>query len=211
LQEEVYEKHYKNLPPHSVIENAIPEGAPKLHDKHEPFRLLFLGRFVGFKNLPTLVRAVAAVREPPLRRNVTLTFVGDGPMKVCLEALVRSLKLQGWVRFLPPTHNEEKKRYFADYDLLVLPSLTELSPNVALEARAHGLPVLLSSETGLSDRLREGMVVRPLRTEEQIVQAVLEAMTNYANIAQNAANSSQSRSWGDVTEEFLKLTRAALE
>ena len=208
-QEEMYEKYFKALPKHSVIENAIPEGAPKLHEKHEPFRLLFLGRLVGFKNLPALVRAIGTLREAPLRRNVTLAFVGDGPMKMCLEGLVRSLKLQGWVRFLPSTHDEEKKRYFADYDLLVLPSLTELSPNVVLEARAHGLPVLLSSETGLSERLREGMTVRQLRSEAEIVQAILEVMTNYAKVAQTAANLPLSRSWGEVAEEFLNIMRSS--
>ena len=156
FQEELYEKHYKNLPKHSVIENALPVGKPVRHQKHDPFRLLFMGRFVGFKNLVALLKAVGALRDStqltinsaPL--HTIMTFVGSGPMESCLRNLVTKSHLQNIVTFLPPVHGEEKQRIFAEHDLLILPSITEISPNVALEARAAGLPVLLSKETGLS-------------------------------------------------------------
>src|SRR3989344_5132243 len=196
FQEELYEEHYKNLPKHSVIENALPVGKPVRHQKHDPFRLLFMGRFVGFKNLVALLKAVGALRDStqltinsaPL--HTIMTFVGSGPMESCLRSLVTKSRLQNVVTFLPPVHGEEKQRIFAEHDLLILPSITEISPNVALEARAAGLPVLLTKETGLSIKLSEGMVLRDLSTAEKITGAIKDIEEKYTEIAALASSPS---------------------
>lgn len=203
FQQEIYEKHYRHLPPHSVLENAIPESEPAFHKKHEPLRLLYLGRLVGFKNLPNLIRAVEAVCEPPLRRSMTLTIVGDGPLLEKLKSHASCLKSP--VTFLPPAHGAEVHRLFSEHDLLVLPSLTEISPNVALEARAYGLPVLLTKETGLSTPFTEGMLLREMNTAEQIQSALLEVLTRYDMLAARAAKCPPNRSWGRIADEFLAL------
>lgn len=198
FQEGIYEQQYKNLPSHFVIENASPAISGQrsaIRIPHQPFRLLFMGRFVGFKNLPVLLEAASNLE------GVTLTMVGDGPLLQKLEA--KSYKLKA--TFLPPVHGEEKLRMFAEHDLLVLPSLTEISPNIALEARASGLPVLLTEETGLSGNLRQGMVVRDLATPEKIAEALEEAMKNYDSVADEVAKPPPERSWGRVVEEYLEL------
>ena len=206
FQEELYEKHYKNLPKHSVLENALPAGTPVRHQKHDPFRLLFMGRFVGFKNLIALLKAVGALREAPL--HTIMTFVGSGPMESCLRSLVTKLHLQNFVTFLPPVHREEKQRVFAEHDLLVLPSITEISPNVALEARAAGLPVLLTKETGLSTQLSEGMMLRDLSDAEKIAGAIKDSEGNYAKNASSASTLPPHRNFANVAEEFLTLCRS---
>jgi glycosyltransferase involved in cell wall biosynthesis len=203
FQEGICEKHCRALPLHSVIENALPEGSKTTHHRHEPFRLLFMGRFVGFKNLPALLEAVSALD------GVTLTLVGDGPMKIALQrqpvGALHATPLREKVVFLSPAHGDEKQCIFSDHDLLVLPSITEISPNVALEARAVGLPVLLTKETGLSERLREGMVVRDLSLPGKIADAIREVMQNYERVAEDAAQDPPGRGWGEVVEEWLSL------
>jgi glycosyltransferase involved in cell wall biosynthesis len=212
FQEEVYEKHYKKLPPHSVIENAVPSGTPILHEKHTLFRLLFMGRFVGFKNLPALIEAVGMLE------GVSVTLVGEGPMEDTLrrmvgarhlsdEALVKAdaVPLQGRVVHLHPAHGQDILKIFSEHDLLVIPSITEISPNVALEARAAGLPVLLTKETGLSQALRQGMVVRNLSTPMRIAEAVREVMDDYERIAEEAAKAPTARGWRSVAEEWMDL------
>jgi glycosyltransferase involved in cell wall biosynthesis len=209
FQEEIYEKHYRKLPPHSVIENAVPEGSPRRSRRMspgQPLRLLYLGRLVGFKNIPNLLRALKAIHEPPLRRSMTLTIVGDGPLLDTLKLQAPSSKLQA--HFLPPAHGAEVHRIFAEHDLLVLPSLTEISPNVALEARAYGLPVLLTKETGLSASFAKGMLLRELKTKEQIQSALLEVLTRYDLLAAEAAKPLPERGWGRVVGEYLQLFAA---
>ncbi len=198
FQKALYRAQYR-LPMHSVIENALPSGTPLPHVAHTPFRLLFMGRFVAFKNLPVLLRALTFLPQ------CSLTFVGDGPMGNMLRALVRELSLTGRVEFLSPQNGAAKARTMADVDLLVLPSITELSPNVALEARALGLPVLLTRATGFGEGLTRGMVLRDLRTPEQLAQAIADVRSRYGEVAQTAALPPPVRGWDHVTREHLQL------
>src|SRR3989344_6306937 len=150
--------------------------------RHAPFRLLFLGRFVAFKNISTLLRAMTELS------GVTLTLVGEGPLQHLLEGNVLGLQLADQVTFRSKVTSTERDILFREHDLLVIPSVTEMSPNTALEARAAGLPVLLTEETGLSEQLQQGMVVRKLRTQEQIRDAVQEVMVTYEHVVAEAAN-----------------------
>jgi len=241
FQEKLYELAYRSLPVHSVIENALPVNTPSprpltfsetpsprppppcpfdrlragggegesagklVHTKHDPFRLLYLGRFVKFKNLENLLRAVAGV---PL---ATLTLVGEGPVGAKLSALARSLQLEGRVSVVPPVHGDHVQQVFGEHDLLVLPSLTEISPNAALEARAAGLPVLLTEENGLSEELRAGMIIRPLITVTDITKAILEADQRYGEFAAEAmVPFIQERGWDKVAGEHAELFQSLL-
>ncbi len=218
FQEELYELAYSTLAQHSVIENALPNQAPspqppppapagqaqgeggRPHKKHDPLRLLYLGRFVKFKNLDRLLHAVAEIPH------VTLTMVGEGLERESLSALSRTLLLQGRVSIVPPVHGERIEQVFAEHDLLVLPSLTEISPNAALEARASGLPVLLTEENGLSAELRSGMILRPLLTVNDITKAILEVDHQYEELAEAAAAPfTIERGWEKVAEEHIQL------
>lgn len=199
FQKKIYEDYYWGLESVSVIENALPSGIPKKHERHEPFRLLFMGRFVEFKNLSALVQAVGALHATLLQGQITLTLVGDGPLKQQLQAF------GGQTKVLPPVHGEEKQKIFADHDLLILPSITEISPNVALEARAAGLPVLLTKETGLSGELMQGMMVHDISTTEKIKKAISDAMNRYDEISHSAHESLLTRGWGNLAEEWIEL------
>lgn len=202
FQEEMYEQHYRRLPTHSVIENAmsgIENQELRIRKMHAPFRLLYLGRFVAFKNIPALLRAML---ELP---GTTLTLVGEGPLLHLLEGNVRGLHIQDLVTFRPKATPVERDACFLEHDLLVVPSVTEISPNVALEARAVGLPVLLTEETGLSERLQQGMVVRKIRTPEQIRDAIEEVMGNYEHVAEAAARAPMQRPWSDIAQAYLEL------
>ena len=102
----------------------------------------------------------------------------------------------------------KKQQIFEAHDLLVLPSITEISPNVALEARAAGLPVLLSKETGLSTQLSQGMMLRDLSDAEKIAGAIKDVEGDYAEIASTASTPPPQRNFENIAEEFLTLCRS---
>ncbi len=202
FQRHLYLQSYRHLPPCSVIENAVPQQAVHLHERHEPMRLLFMGRFVRFKNLPSLLTAIA---ELP---HVRLTLVGDGPVTTKATILARTLSIQNRVSFLPSVHGADKEQLFAEHDVLILPSLTEISPHAAIEARAAGLPVLLTEENGLSALLRSGMTVCALHSSVDITRAVLDLDHRYEEVAALAATAYAYRPWARVCEEHLRLFAA---
>lgn len=204
FQEELYGKHYVRLPLHTVIENALPMGVPVHHQLHTPFRLLFLGRFVPFKNLGSLL---LALKDMP---DVMLTIAGEGPLEKKLQSFVVEQELEDRVTFLPAQAGDAKQELFLDHDLLILPSYTEISPNTALEARSMGLPVLLTNETGLSHLLSDGCILRPLCLPSDIRYAIQEIRETYEVLADRASAPLPARTWDHVAEDHLTLFRNLL-
>lgn len=199
FQRDIYVDHYKDLPAYSVIENALPAGTTVLHEKHDPFRILFLGRLVRFKNLPVLLKALSDMPR------ATVTIAGSGPDLRRLQALSGALGMRDRVAFVGNRAGQEKQKLFFEHDLLVIPSITEISPNAALEARAVGMPVLLTEETGLSLSLQKGMVIRSLKDHGEMLAALKEAQKKYSDIAAYAAQSVTARPWSRVAQEHEEL------
>lgn len=200
MQQSIHRRTYRSLPSTTVIENAVPPGTPVLHQRQTPLRLLILSRFVGFKNLLAFVRALS-ILGPAVR----CTCVGDGPMRACVQEEVARQGLQAFVEFQAPVQGSAKMELFALHDLLVIPSVTEISPNTALEARASGLPVLLTEATGLSPALRQGMMIAPMQTAAEIADALRRAIDRYDALAQEAATPPRSRGWEAVAEEWERV------
>lgn len=199
-QQIIYQQAYRRrLPASSVIENAVSPGVPTKHSKHEPLKVLFLGRFVRFKNLGALFAAAADLPY------VQLTIVGEGPLSGQLSDLARRPALKGRVTFRPPVRGADKQALFQEQDVLILPSLTEISPHSAIEARAAGLPVLLHEEHGLSEALARGMIIARLNTAADITRALIELDRNYDTAAASAAEPYRDRPWELVAAEHLAL------
>ena len=65
-----------------------------------------------------------------------------GNIKTVEKYLVsKSKNIQG-VEIIGPVYNEEKKQFFSDIDLLILPSINEAEPLVIYEAFSYGIPVV---------------------------------------------------------------------
>lgn len=201
FQQRLSEFLFRGLPQTTVIENAHPADSDAVrHEKHEMLHVLFLGRFVRFKNLPTLLHAIAKLPY------ASLTLVGEGPEQERLQELIGRLGLMSRAKILPPVGPAERAQVFGAHDLMVIPSVTEISPNAALEARASGLPVLLTEETGLSSELSSGMMLRPLKTVDDVTRAIIEAEKEYAMLSEAAAQPMNvARSYGDIAQETVQF------
>ncbi len=150
-----------------VIPNAVDTGLffPREDEKTAFPSFLYVGRLVGEKDPLTLLRAfhIVASRHPDAR----LTMIGDGPMRPKVEKAVRSLSLQSRVACLPGT-GEILPRLRKAW-IFTLPSRSEASPHVVMEAMAAGLPVVATRVGGVPELIengRTGLLVRPGRPAE---------------------------------------------
>jgi glycosyltransferase involved in cell wall biosynthesis len=98
-----------------------------------------------------------------------------------------------------PVFGKDKSAVFAEHDLLVLPSVTEISPNVALEAASEGLPVLLTQETGIAPC--SVITLSALCLPDDIAAAVRARFDQYRSVPCDA----KPRSYNDVADDFLKI------
>ena len=116
------------------------------YDKSK-FNLVTVGRFEPQKGFDIAVRALAALD----RSDVTLTFLGTGPLLADIRELARTLDIQGQINFAGFVENPFP--YYAQADGLLLPSRFEGFPNVVLEALACGTPVVSTPIMGLDNIL----------------------------------------------------------
>ena len=126
------------------------------------FRLIFMGRLVGWKAVDITLQAIRLARAEGV--DVTLDLLGDGTERPALEALSTSLGLGDAVRFLGFRPQAECAMILRDADALILNSLYECGGAVVLEAMSLGLPVIGSDWGGPADYIDPscGVLVHPV-------------------------------------------------
>jgi glycosyltransferase involved in cell wall biosynthesis len=122
--------------------------------------VVFVGRIEIFKDLVSLITAIALVkRQIP---DVLCLIYGEGGdldyCRACLSA-VKTLGVQGNVRFMGKT-KEPEKAYNAG-DVVAMSSVTEAFPFAAIEAMACAKPVVATDVGGTREALEGcGVLVR---------------------------------------------------
>lgn len=106
----------------------------------------FVGRLVGLKNVPVLLRAFK-----PLWDRAQLVIIGDGPERGALEAQAPEGTL-----FTGMLVGDELLAWYNLIDILVLPSTQEAYGAVTGEALMAGAKVVVSRKAGSSSLVREG-------------------------------------------------------
>jgi glycosyltransferase involved in cell wall biosynthesis len=136
--------------------------ARRAADASRPLQLLFLSRLHEKKNVPLLLRALAAASGRG--RNIELTIAGDGEprYRAELESLSTSLGLGRSVRFVGHVEGIAKQTTFENADVFVLPSAHENFGLAVAEALAAGLPVIVTPGVALAHNVEQagaGIVV----------------------------------------------------
>ncbi|NGZ06421.1 MAG: glycosyltransferase family 4 protein [Magnetococcales bacterium] len=111
--------------------------------------LLFVGSGFARKGLPMVLHAVARMGVP-----ARLLVVGQDKEQAAMQALTRRLGVANRVLFVGG--RRDVVPFYAAADGVVLPTLYDPFPNVALEAMAMGLPLVTSFKCGAADLIESG-------------------------------------------------------
>jgi colanic acid/amylovoran biosynthesis glycosyltransferase len=151
----------RGFPPEKLLVHRYGVEMDGLDDAPRPATaqpyLLFAGRFVEKKGIPTLIEAMRRLEREG--RDVQLKLVGDGPIAGELKRQahdLRSIEFPGW---LP---NAELRRLMAGALAVCVPSIEAASgdaeglPNVVLEAMAAGAPIVATHHAGIGEAVEDG-------------------------------------------------------
>jgi len=110
--------------------------------------LLFVGRLNSCKNVMVVAEALRNLLTQGIQ--VHGLFVGQGPSQLAIQTLLGSAAtFTGWLPY------SELASIYSSADLFVLPSETETYGNVVVEAKACGLPVVVSSQGGAAQLVQK--------------------------------------------------------
>jgi glycosyltransferase involved in cell wall biosynthesis len=109
------------------------------------------------------------------------------------------------VLFTGPVYGEEKSNLLADADIFVLPSRYENFANVAAEAMAYGVPVIITPFCGISSLVdgRAGLVVVP--EKDALALALIRLLQDkllHARLKEGCREVTSQLSWDHLTEQM---------
>lgn len=138
-----------NLSPTVILNGMDLPTSPELKSQaqHSQPRLLMVGRMSVQKNPLATVRALALLREFPWH----CRMIGDGPLLAEVQKEAEQLAVSDRIDFTGWLSAAEVTETMQHSDILLIPSLSEGLPMVAVEALAYGLAIVGSRIGGLAD------------------------------------------------------------
>lgn len=109
-----------------------------------PVRALYAGSMADEEELSTLVRVVHD------REDIDLVMVGDGPLRPTLERVLPRA-------FVGTPQGIELSRTFADGDIFLFPSRSDMFDHALLQAFSSGVPVVAFSGLGRGEIIQDGV------------------------------------------------------
>jgi len=144
-------------------------------------RVLYVGYLRNAKGLEDLLEAVAILRKRG--RPVELEIAGEGELLEPLRQQARDLGIDPFVHFrgyvqMGPALNELYNRC----DIFALPSLSEGSPRVIMEALGHSLPVVATAVGNIAEQLDHGRrgVLVPRQDPARLADGIERIITDPA-------------------------------
>ena len=134
--------------------------------------VLSVGRLSREKGHAHLIKAFASYCARNKADDPALILVGDGPESASLRQLAASCLPAKSVIFTG--HRDDVSGFYGLADIFVLPSLTEGTPNVLLEAMAAKVPVIATNVGGIPELATDA--VNALLVPSADVTALSEAM-----------------------------------
>jgi glycosyltransferase involved in cell wall biosynthesis len=171
--------------------------------------LVFCGRLNGTKQkgLEVLLDAMPLVLQ---ERDVVLNVIAVGPRLGEYRTHAKRLKIDDRVRFLGFVEHSVLPQYYAEADLLVLPSRRESFGLVLAEAMACGLPVVATTAGAIPEVVEDGVtgVLVPPDDPKALANAVLSLLSDRPRLqAMGSAGVERVRerfTWDKVAQRVIE-------
>ncbi len=143
-----------------------------------------VGRFTSEKGHRFALELLRELRQHDdmHKQSLHLHFIGDGPLKSELQSLVAQWNLSELVHL--HGYQTNPYPYMAACDLALVPSRYEGFPNVAMEAMALGVPLLMTNygptAGAIAGQNNERAVLIPLDGLSQAINAIIDRTNNAA-------------------------------
>ncbi|HOJ92562.1 MAG TPA: glycosyltransferase family 4 protein [Dictyoglomaceae bacterium] len=166
-------------------------------------------RLTKKKGINYLIEAFSLIA--PKYKDLKLVIIGDGEERKNLEALSQRLNIKEKVFFLGALPNA--KYYFKNFDIFVLPSLSEVFGIVILEAISQKIPVIATNVGGIPEIIEDGkngILVKP--KDSKSLSTALEMLIIDKDLRIKIGEEGYKRYLSEFTfEKMVEKTKIAYE
>jgi glycosyltransferase involved in cell wall biosynthesis len=198
----------------NVVEIDIDSRSETAKSPSDRTELVFVSRFVETKGLIETIRAVKLAVD--LGANLSLTCVGDGPIKEEAEELVTGLELNDRVKFTGYVPESEVEKHLQGSDIFVFPTRhNEGFPIALFKAALAGLPITTTQIRAAAEYFENGVnclfcTTDPDDIAEKIVRlAGEEALRERMSIANRKFG--QMLTPQNIAREYLEIYERVLK
>ncbi|HLC76199.1 MAG TPA: glycosyltransferase family 4 protein [Candidatus Peribacterales bacterium] len=195
-----------------VVHNGAPFAAtsenmaPKLSqgNTNHPM-VLFIGRLTVQKGPFHFLEAARTVHN--MNPDVRFVMAGDGYLLSELMERSLSMGLHDAVIFAGKVSNHEARKLYEHASCFVMPSISEPFGLVALEAIAHGTPVILSKQSGVREVVPHSLLVDFWDTEKlaDCILTVLRETPLALQLQSEAPRVLQHLTWENQAAKILSV------
>ncbi|MFD2797274.1 glycosyltransferase family 4 protein [Promicromonospora vindobonensis] len=188
--------------------DARPEGSA--------VHVVAAARFAPRKRLLPLLRAAADAASRLPDGALFVTLAGDGPERAAAVRFVAEHGLRDVVSLPGRLTETELKRLYARADVFAAPSPAEAFGIAALEAQAAGLTVITHAESGVAERVTEGVTGLVVPDDDALAPAIVRLATEPGlldGLLERAATPPSGVDWPEVlavTEQAYREAAALL-
>jgi glycosyltransferase involved in cell wall biosynthesis len=198
----------------AVVHNGIdfePRAVYRPRKPHSEKVVLFLGRITRQKGPEYFIRAAARVAERV--KNVRFVVAGSGDQLPYVIRLAEELGIRDHVEFRGFLHGPEVDKAYETADVYAMPSVSEPFGLTALEAARHGVPVILSKDSGAAEVLRRGTLKVDFWDVEMMAKMIV-AVLHYPGLADTLRRESlfeiEGLTWEAAARKCIRLYYDAL-
>lgn len=149
----------------------------------DTLRLVQIASFVEKKGHRILIEAMRILKEGGAIKNVSLTLIGDGPLKKDMIALTQQYQLENKITFVDHLPYENLHQELLKYHVFMHPSVTTPdgdceggAPVVLLDAQATGMPVISTFHCDIPEEVvdKETGILIPEGDSKALADAILQ-------------------------------------
>ena len=179
---ELYEKSNVEIVRNGInLKSLVSNKNFKEHYNIDSNFILFVGRFSKSKGIDVLLDAINKIKDDLVKLNTKLVIMGvDFGYESDMMTTIQQNNLSRVIKIIKNPPREDVISAYGESELLVLPSVWELSPLVPLESFAFKKPVISTNSHGIPYTVqhnKNGILVEP-DNPTQLADAIKNLLEN---------------------------------
>jgi len=179
--------------------------------KTDPLRVLYSSSLNYRKGILTAIKSFEILKER--KTPVTLTILGEGPLKKDMQRIIKNSRLNSYVSYAGYVpYGSHFYRTLRQYDAVLIPNLSDEQPRILFDALANGVAVIASDIEAFRDVVSNGQNARLFSKDDptELASVIEEVSGNrqlLRELIENGVETSKMYTQEKVYERRMKAIK----